>query len=129
MTMYALIQTSTSDIKEVVDGNKRFRSGNPPTLNPAKDLHWLPFTKVQPTYDSKTQVRTGPVEEVTAKEVTQTWTVRDKTAQEIDADVDDQAAAGVRTLKPLIMALNDGTFVLGQNYSNAQMKAIIKAHL
>jgi|TARA_R110000803_G_scaffold124079_1_gene191894 hypothetical protein len=129
MAYFALIDTSTSVIKEVVNGAKRFRSGTPPTLLPAKGLHWLPFVKVDPSFDSSTQIRTGPVDVVTATEATRTWSVRSNNQGEIDAAEDDHATLVMKQMKALVTAINDGSLVPGANVSNDALKAILKAHL
>ena len=58
-----------------------------------KAVGWLPVVYVNETYNSATQIRTGPTGcnvgdavPVGADEVTGTYTVRAKTAQELDAD-------------------------------------------
>ena len=53
------------------------------------------------------------------------------TGQEVDAikDADATSVIGDKALRALILALNDGSFSLNQSYSNAQLKAIIKAKL
>lgn len=101
-----------------------------------KALGWLPVVLVDPAFDGTTQVRTGPVggqmgDAVTANadNVTVTYSVRDKTAQEIDDEKDEQAGEQLKTLKVLVLALNDGSFFPGSVYSDAQLKAIIKAKL
>jgi hypothetical protein len=128
MAMYALVKISTSEVKQIVDRDKQFRSGTPPQLKPAKDLKWLPYSKVKPSYDAETQVREGPVELVTSTEVSHTWTVRAKTAQELDDDADNDILDKMRLLKPLVMAINDGSLTVGGNKTNPQLKAILKAH-
>jgi hypothetical protein len=45
-----------------------------------------PMTVIKPDFDRKTQVQEGPTIEITDTLVTETWTVRSKTAQEIEAD-------------------------------------------
>jgi hypothetical protein len=129
MAWFALIQPSSDDVIQVVDGEKRFRSGLPPGLKPDKDLKWLPYVKVYPPFNNSTQIRTGPVDTVTDTDVTREWTVRNKTAQELDDDKDNQVLSKMKWLKPLMLALNDGSFVPGQNLSNAKLKAIIKDHI
>jgi hypothetical protein len=129
MAYYALIQTSTSTVQDVVNGDAQFRSGTPPTLLPGKDLHWLPFVKVDPDVDHDTQIKTGPVDVVSKTKVTRTWTVKSKTAQELDVDKDSVTLATMFGVKALMDALNDGTFVPGQNLTDNQMKQIIKDHI
>lgn len=129
MAFYVLLRNVDDSIVEEVDGDRRFRSGEPPVLKPEKGLRWLPIIVTNPTYDGNTQVKEGPVVTVNATDVTRVWTVRDKTAQELDEQKDREAINALRTVKPLIMALNDGSFVPGSNYTNGQMKAILKAHI
>lgn len=43
-----------------------------------------PYVRVKPAYDPATEVLEGPTRTITDTEVTDTWTVRPKTAQEID---------------------------------------------
>ncbi len=51
-----------------------------------KELGWLPVAPVGDTFDPATQVRTGPVLVIGDDEVTATYEVRDKTAQELAAE-------------------------------------------
>jgi hypothetical protein len=129
MALYVLLQNSDDSILEEVDGDKRFRSGTPPTLRPEKGMRWLPITITNPAHDGTTQVKEGPVLTINADNVTRVWTVRDKTAQELDEIENDRTLHKLNLLKPLIKALNDGSFVPGSNHTNAQLKAIIKSHL
>jgi hypothetical protein len=129
MAFYVLLRNADDEILEEVDGDIRFRSGTPPTLRPEKGMRWLPFIVTNPIYDATTQVKEGPILTVNADNVTRVWTVRSKTAQELDEDKDKIAISILRLVKPLITALNDGTFISGSNYTNSQMKAILKAHL
>jgi len=87
---YALVEDSTKVILKEVDGNKRFRTGIPPTL-PLKPFHWLPLEITNPDVpDHATHVKEGPVTVVEIDKVTKTWTVRPKTAEELDADKEGQ---------------------------------------
>ena len=62
-----------------------------------KELGWLPEVRVGfKPFDPATQVRTGPVHQVGADDVTATYTVRAKTQGEMDAD---QRAADLGTLR------------------------------
>ncbi len=58
----------------------------PPPDMTRKGFAWLPIVITDPAFDSTTQVRTGPVTTVEALRVTRVWTVRAKTAQELDED-------------------------------------------
>ena len=57
----------------------------PPDLA-RKGVAWLPVEITDPPFDPATQVRSGPVTTVEADRVSRVWTVRAKTAAEIDAD-------------------------------------------
>lgn len=68
-----------------------------------KAVGWLPVVYVNEAYDSATQVRTGPtgsnvgaVVAPGADAVTGTYTVRDKTVQELADDQRNQDLAGLR---------------------------------
>jgi hypothetical protein len=60
-----------------------------PDPNPAKNLDWRSCPVVAPpSYNGKTEVLEGPTYTVGASEVTEAWSVRAKTAQEISDDKD-----------------------------------------
>ncbi len=68
-----------------------------------KDKGWLPVVYVNDAYDTATQVRTGPVgcnvgDVITqgVDSVTGTYTVRDKTAQELTGEQQTQDLANLR---------------------------------
>lgn len=99
---------------------------------------WLPVVYVNETYDSATQIRTGPVgcnigDAVPqgADEVPYTYTVRDKTAQELEDEKDARAQNVLDNhgLKAFIFCINDGSIVPGANVTAAQLKAAIKAKM
>lgn len=60
-----------------------------PDPNPAKGFDWRPYTLIKPTINSATQVYDPPdaVRDVQPESVTDTWTARDKTAQELANDL------------------------------------------
>ena len=103
-----------------------------------KLLGWLPVRYEGGAYDSDTQVCTGPVGAnvgdpvlLSAVEVVDVYTVRAKTAQELD-DEKDEEVSGIlanRALKAYILCINDGSIVPGSNMTGAQLKAAIKAKL
>ncbi len=73
------------------------------TVSELKALGWLPVIYVNETYDPATQVRTGPTGCIFgdavpagADDVTSTYTVRAKTAQELADDQRDQDLATLR---------------------------------
>ena len=83
---YILVEDETNKILKEVDGDREFRSGTPPDL-PLKPFRWLPLEITNPDVeDHATHTKEGPVESVGAKKVTRVWTVRPKTADELDAD-------------------------------------------
>lgn len=54
---------------------------------PHKNVRWLPVeVEGNDAYDSATQVKTGPVTTVEATRVLDTYTIRSKTVEELDAD-------------------------------------------
>ena len=54
-----------------------------------KNIKWLPAPKADlPSFNPATQVRAGPTYTVGSKAVTEAYTVRAKTAQELDAEKD-----------------------------------------
>ena len=61
-----------------------------------KALGWLPVRYVNEAHDPAVQVRTGPVYAIETDEVVATYTVRDKTAQEL---ADDQRTQDVAELR------------------------------
>jgi hypothetical protein len=83
---YVLVEDETDAILKEVEGDREFRTGTPPDL-PLNQFRWLPLeipnTDVE---DHATHTKEGPVESVGAKKVTRVWTVRPKTADELDAD-------------------------------------------
>jgi hypothetical protein len=126
MARYACINDGDLSVRREVEGDTEFRRGTPPAL-PRKPFHWVPVIVVKPSYSSATQIRTGPVEVVTSTELTRTWTVRDKTARELEAEGDTEDEDWFMRMKPLLVALNEGTFLPGSNYTKAKIKAIIRA--
>ena len=83
---YVLVEDGTDAILKEVEGDREFRSGNPPKL-PLKPFRWLPLEVTNPDVtDHTTHIKEGPVTTVKAKKVTRVLTVRPKTAEELDAD-------------------------------------------
>jgi len=78
-----------------------------------------------------TRLRRGPTVDITDTTYTRTWTVRDKTAAELAAEkaANTDGALNAPGVKPLISALNKGTFVPGSKYTEAQLKTIIEAEM
>jgi len=65
-----------------------------PPDRPHKDVKFLPAPQVAPpSHDPAIQVLTGPTHIIEPTQVRETWDVRDKTAQELDQDADNQIDA------------------------------------
>ena len=97
-----------------------------------KKLSWLPVRRVgfEP-FNPAVQVRTGPMYVIEPDEVVATYTVRDKTAQELDAEKDAIASQITERglLRAYVLAINDGSIVPGSNMTGAALKSAIKAKL
>jgi len=125
---YILLQNSDDKVLEEADSTRFRKTGAPPTLKSEKGIRWLDLVVVNPSA-SADQIKEGPTVDITDTTYTRTWTVRDKTDEELDSEKDGDVLDRLRILEPLIKALNDGTFVPGSNYTDAQIKAKLKAKL
>ena len=96
-----------------------------------KALGWLPVRYVNQAHDPAAQVRTGPAYVIEPDEVVATYIVRDKTAQELNAEKDAIASQITERglLRAYVLAINDGSIVPGSNMSGAALKSAIKAKL
>lgn len=100
--------------------------------NPAgKGWRWLPVEVTDPAFDPATQVRSGPVVAVLIDKVTRVWTVRAKTAPELDAD---KTAAVDEIPEPVLKALlsheNRLRNTLGQGLvTEPQLKTDLKGYI
>jgi len=128
MASYILLQNSDDKVLEEADSTRFRKTGVPPVLKSDKGIRWLDLAVVNPSAGVD-QIKEGPVIDITDTTYTRTWTVRDKTSKELDSEKDDEVLYTLRILNPLIKALNDGTFVLGSNYTEAQIKSKLKANL
>ena len=83
-----VIDEGPKDLPTAWRNSSGLHLGTPAEL---KDKGWLPQVVVgfEP-FDPDTQIRTGPVNQVNANDVTSTYTVRDKTQQELDATQRDE---------------------------------------
>ena len=129
MANHILLRNSDDHVLEEADSSRFRKTGVPPVLKSEKGIRWLDLVVVKPTANGETEVREGPVIDITPTTYTRTWTVRDKTAAELDAEKDRDADHDVLSMKTLILSLNDGSFVPGSNYTNSQIKAKLKAKL
>ncbi len=125
MADYVLLNNSDDSIVEEVDSSRFRKTGVPPTLKSEKAMRWLELVVVNPVA-GKDQVKEGPTIAISGTKYTRTWTVRDKTADELDAEKDDITGHIFNMLKPLIMALNDGSFVPDSDYTVDQIKSKLK---
>jgi hypothetical protein len=76
MTLHALVGPN-----DVID---RIMANIDPNAGTKPGYRWLPVEDTNPGHDSATQIKTGPVVTVETARVTRVWTVRDKTAQELE---------------------------------------------
>ena len=128
MSDYILLQNSDDKVLEEADSSRFRKTGVPPVLKPEKGIRWLDLVIVNPVQGAD-QIKEGPTVEITDTTYTRTWTVRNKTATELNAERTSRAGGLFDSLKPLLLALNDGTFVPGQNLTDAKLKKLIKDHL
>mgnify|MGYP001218802680 CR=1 FL=1 len=128
MANYILLNNSDDSVMEEAVSSRFRKTGVPPILKSEKGIRWLELVVVDPVV-GKDQIREGPAIAISDTTYTRTFTVRDKTADELNAEKTARADDIVRSLKPFLDALNDGSFVPGANYTDAQMKAKLKAQL
>ena len=128
MANYVLLNNSDDSIIEEVDSSRFRKTGKPPILKSEKGIRWLELVVVNPEI-GEDQIKEGPTIAISDTTYTRTWTVRDKTADELKTEKTAQADNIVKSFKPLLDVLNDGSFVPGTNYTDAQMKAKLKAKL
>jgi len=125
---YILLRNSDDHVLEEADSTRFRKTGVPPVLKSEKGLRWLDLVVVNPA-QGVDQIKEGPTVDITDTTYTRTWTVRDKTAGELNAERTAYANGQFNTLKPLLLALNDGSFIPGSNYTAAEIKAKLKAKL
>ena len=128
MSDYILLQNSDDKVLEEADSSRFRKTGVPPKLKPAKGLRWLSFIVVDPPL-GQGQIKEGPTVKITKTTYTRTWTVRDKTAAELNVEKTINARYQFDLLKSLLLALNDSSFIPGSNYTKAQIKSKLKAKL
>lgn len=127
MTEYALVGPA--------DEIKEFRSNIDPTVGTREGWRWLPVVVTDPAVNVALQVKEGPVTTVEVEQVTRVFTVRDKTAPELDADkIAAVGALNGTTYTPLLKALlnlHNRIRVLegAGTHTMAQFKAALKALL
>ena len=122
---YILLRNSDDHVLEEADSTRFRKTGVPPVLKSEKGIRWLDLVVVNPAQDVD-QIKEGPTVDITDTTYTRTWTVRDKTAAEITSDANQVVGNFLTQFRGLIDALNDGSFVLGQNLTETQLKKIFK---
>jgi len=125
MADYILLRNSDDYVLEEADSTRFRKTGVPPVLKSEKGIRWLDLVVVNPAQDVD-QIKEGPTVDITDTTYTRTWTVRDKTAAEITSDANQVVGNFLTQFRVLIDALNDGSFVLGQNLTETQLKKIFK---
>ena len=128
MANYVLLNNSDDSIIEEVDSSRFRKTSKPPILKSEKGIRWLELVVVDPE-TGEDQVKEGPTIAISDTKYTRTFTVRDKTADELKTEKTAHADAIVRSFKPLLDILNDGSFVPGTNYTDKQIKAKIEEKL
>jgi hypothetical protein len=127
MTRYVLVDDTTKAVLQEVEGDKEFRTGSPPDL-PLKPFSWLPLVIVNPPVDWMTEVKEDPFETVTDTEVTRTWVVRAKTAEELSNEKEKEIDRHLSTpgMVAFLQAFDDDTIQPGQKIGLTNLKALIK---
>ena len=128
MANYVLLNNSDDLVIEEADSSRFRKTGKPPILKSEKGIRWLELVVVNPEI-GEDQTKEGPTIAISDTTYTRTWTVRDKTADELNTEKTVQADNIVKSLKPLLDILNDGSFVPGSNYTDKQIKAKIEEKL
>ena len=136
MTQYFLVEGGQITVgpKPLPRSWRNFSGLNLLSAEKLAALGWLPQEIVGFTpFDPETQVRTGPVNVIMATKVKSTYTVRDMTAQEQE-DKDNQEIGesnlmSDRIIKAFVRSINNGDFVPAQNYTNTQMRSIIRGNI
>ena len=102
----------------------RFREQDTMPPDPPKFLtfgwRWVKEVVVDPSFDSETEVKTGPVETVTFDEWRKVSTVRAKTSAELDDEADadaDRIFVRDKTLKALSLVILDEINLLRVEHS------------
>jgi hypothetical protein len=129
MTRYALVNDTTKEVLQEVDGDKEFRTGSPPGL-PLKPFSWLPLEdEGVPSYDPATKVSVGPNIVVTDKKVTKTWTIRDKTEEELGIRKDQLVndLFNFPALVAFMKAVDDGAILPGGKVGLDALRTQVRA--
>jgi hypothetical protein len=129
MARFACIRTSDNSF--FLPERFRHYESKPGDL-PNKGLKWLPAPIVaQPAYDEATHVLTGPFYSIGEAEVTESWTVREKTAQEIDDEKTSRVNSYDRLAFEIAFDMENRVRVLEGRASvtRAQYRTALKARL
>jgi hypothetical protein len=128
MADYILLRNSDDHVLEEANSTRFRRTGVPPVLKSEKGIRWLTLVVVDPE-QAPNQIKEGPIIDITPTTYTRTWTVRDKTVAELNAEKTAITEGHFENNKLLLLALNDSSFVPGSEYTVAQMKTILKRKL
>lgn len=90
MALYALV-----DPTNLIN---RYDANVDPSVKTKTGWRWLIVVDTNPDYNSATQVKTGPVITINQTNVTRVWTVRDKTAGELDDDKTENVTSSFNTI-------------------------------
>ena len=99
---YILLQNSDDKVLEEADSSRFRKTGVPPVLMPEKGMRWLKLVVVGPA-QGPDQIKEGPTVDITDTTYTRTWTVRDRTAKELNAEKTIKVGNQFDELKPLLM--------------------------
>lgn len=91
-----------------------------------KGWKWLPVEDTDPPYNAQTQVKEGPAVTIQPAKVVRIWTVRDKTAQELDTEKEAEIGS-LRVIRAVVLAIADGSLTAG--LTPAQARAAVKAKM
>lgn len=120
--MHCLVKSGAS-----TDHIRNF-DGDPPDVS-HKNLLWMPYIREpDPAFDRRTHRILPPLKAIQGDNVVESRAVIALTQQEIDDRDASEVTSALAVIKPLIMALNDGSFAPASNYTNAQLRQIIKDH-
>ena len=127
MADYILLQNSDDKVLEEVDSSRFRKTGVPPVLKSEKGIRWLDLVVVNPAQGDG-QIKEGPTVGITDTTYTRTWTVRDKTADELSNEKEKEIDRHLSTpgMVAFLQAFDDGTIQPGGKIGLTNLKALIK---
>lgn len=123
MAMFALIRPDNTIVRREANVD--------PGVKTKPGFKWLPVETTMPPFDTATQVREGPVYTVEPSRVTEVYSVRAKTAQELDADKEDMIPPNVSAVFKILFNHENRIRTLESRpqVTAAQFRAAVKALL